>query len=64
MHLEVRILFERFDRHECAAFAKREPRFGAAIVALLPALRDERRDFFSRLHRARSGARRSIPRAA
>jgi hypothetical protein len=26
----VRVLFERFDRHERAAFAQREPRFGAA----------------------------------
>jgi hypothetical protein len=41
MHLEVRVFFERGDRHERATVAEGEPIFRAAIAALVPAGADD-----------------------
>ena len=55
MHLKVRILLERFDRHEGTAFAKREARLCAAILSLSPALPDDGGDLVCGMTRPERG---------
>src|SRR5262245_39399269 len=49
MHLEMRILLERLDRHECATLTERETSLRATVVARAPALGDDGREVLFRL---------------